>query len=261
MIVVNPVFRGLYVMNKQTLILAVAIVLFIKMIAVGCENERQPGPEEEIQVLKIGVLGPFTGGSSNVGDEFKAAVKMAFAENGNKIGHYQVEFVWIDSQSAPKRASLAYEKAATEEKIDVGLLNWHSSVAVAAMDAAARNEVPHFFGFGATDVIDEKYHHNPDYYSYWMGKTWPSPQKLTGGYVETLQKAIEEGRWIPSNNKVGIYGEDTDWGRSFGTAIASEFEKAGWDSLKNDNSAYSNFKLSLISLQPTTSSYLNLIVE
>jgi len=217
-------------MNRNALTLVIMAGLFIIMlIAAGCAGRSPTEAEAEKLTLTIGVLGPFTGSNSDIGEEFKGAVKMAFANADKKIGDYYVEFVWIDSQSDPKRATLAYEEAAAEKDIDAGILNWHSSVAVAAMNAAARNEVPHFFGFGATGIINEKYEYNPDYYSYWMGKTWPSPEKLTGAYVEALQEAVEKGYWVPSGYKVGIYGEDTEWGKSFGAAIASEFEEAGWD--------------------------------
>lgn len=203
------------------------LVMAMSLMIIGC-IDYDPA-EDNDNVLKIGVLGPFSGPSEKIGREFKGAVEMAFEEIEYQIGEYKVEFVWIDSQSDPKRATLAYEEAAKKDNIDAGLLNWHSSVAVAAMDAAARNQVPHFFGLGATDIINEKYNHDSEYYSYWMGKAWPSPDKLTSAYIEALQGPIEEGLWEPRNMKVSIYGEDTDWGKSFGAAIASDFEAAGWE--------------------------------
>ena len=180
-------------------------------------------------VFKLGVVGPYTGPAARTGEEFQGAVEMAFEEIDFQIGHYDVELVWIDSQSDPERATRAYDDAVIRDRIDAGLLNWHSSVAVALMDAAARNRVPHFFGFGATEVVIEKYEADPERYSYWMGKTWPIPEKLSGAYVEALETAIDDGLWEPRNRKAAIYGEDTDWGRSFGAALASDFEAAGWE--------------------------------
>jgi branched-chain amino acid transport system substrate-binding protein len=200
---------------------------FLCLLLPGC-SETSPDQEKE-KVLKIGILGPFTGRTSTIGEEFKGAVEMAFEKVDYRIGDYDVEFFWIDSQSDPERATLAYEKAATQDEIDVCILNWHSSVAVAAMDVAARNRLPHFFGFGGTDVINEKFDYDPEYYSYFMAKSWPVPDKLTGTYIEALEQAINEGLWQPGNRRVAIYGEDSDWGRSFGRAIMADFEKAGWE--------------------------------
>ena len=48
------------------------------------------------------------------------------------------------------------------------------------------------------------------------------------GYIECLENAIADGSFKPDAKTVAIYGEDTDWGRSFGTAIKEQLEEAGW---------------------------------
>lgn len=202
-------------------------VLTLCLFTGGCRAEAPP--IEEDKIFRVGVLGPFSGRAQSTGEEIMGAVEIAFSEKDFKIGDYEVHLIWIDSQSDPERASLAYERAIAQEKIDVCILNWHSAVAVAAMDVAARNKIPHFFGLGGTDVINEKIAYDPKYYSYWMAKGWPSPHKMTGGYVDVIENAIARGRWNPRNKEAAIYGEDTDWGRSFGTAIAADLEAAGWE--------------------------------
>ena len=123
------------------------------------------------KVLKVGVLGPFTGPSAKTGEEFKASVTMAFEKVHNKVGDYKLEPVWVDSQSDPAKAVGAYAEACERIGIQAGILNWHSSVAVAVMDVAAQYKVPHIFGFGATEVVNKKWRSDPEKYSYWMGKT------------------------------------------------------------------------------------------
>ncbi len=221
--------RGLKLLMAFALI---TIVVAVSVITIGCDNDgvvEDGVVEDGEKVLKVGVLGPFTGPGARVGQEFRGAVEMAFEQVDNKIGDYNVEFVWIDSELDPEKGARAYEEAAVRDQIDVGILNWHSSVAVACMEVAARNRVPHFFGFGATELVNEKYHSDPDFYSYWMGKTWPTPSKLTGAYVEALEEAIANGLWEPRNKRFAIYGEDSDWGRSFAGAIVKDFEAAGWE--------------------------------
>jgi branched-chain amino acid transport system substrate-binding protein len=121
-----------------------------------------------------------------------------------------------------------------QNEIKAGILNWHSSVAVACMEVTAKYKVPHFFGFGATEVVNEKFHSDPDKYGYWMYKGWPTPKKLSVSYVQALEDAIEKGTWSPEKKTVAIYGEDTDWGRSFGNGIKEQLEEAGWETVAEE---------------------------
>jgi branched-chain amino acid transport system substrate-binding protein len=145
-----------------------------------------------------------------------------------QIGKYKIEPVWIDSQSDPAKAAQAYEQAVVQDGIQAGILNWHSSVAVSAMEVTAKHKVPHFFGFGATEVVNETFASDPDKYGYWMFKGWATPKKLSIAYVQALEDAIAKGLWSPEEKTVAVYGEDTDWGRSFGNAIKGQLEEVGW---------------------------------
>lgn len=184
-------------------------------------------PMEEM-VFKLGVLGPFSGPSARTGDEFKQSAIMALKAVDYKIGQYTVEPVWIDSQSDPAKAAQAYEQAIVQDGIQAGVLNWHSSVSVSVMEITAKHKIPHIFGFGATEVVNETFASDPEYYGYWAFKGWPSPSKLSISYVQALEDAIATGKWTPAEKTVAIYGEDTDWGRSFGTALKGQLEDAGW---------------------------------
>lgn len=218
----------------------VSLLLIAAMVLTGCASE--PAPEEpksgepvgeepmaEDKVFTIGVLGPFTGPSARTGDEFRIASEMALEAIDYTIGDYTIEVVWIDSQSDPEKATRAYEEAIVQDGVQAGVLNWHSSVAVAVMEVTAKHMVPHFFGFGATEVVNEKFDSDPAKYGYWTSKGWPTPVKLTVNYVEALEAAIANGVWSPEAKTVAIYGEDTDWGRSFGEGIAGQLEDAGWE--------------------------------
>jgi branched-chain amino acid transport system substrate-binding protein len=193
-----------------------------------------PDAPPAAKVIKIGVEGPFTGPSARTGEEFKGSVQMAFEAIDYQVGDYKIELVWIDDQSDPEKGTRAYEEAIVGQGIVAGFLGWHSSVAVAQMEVTAKHQVPHFFAMGATGVVNEKFNSDPDKYGYWMTKGWPDPSKLSIAYVNTLEDAITAGTWTPSSKTVAIWGEDTDWGRSFGGAIMSQFEAAGWTIVSED---------------------------
>ena len=227
----------------------VPLLIIMSLVLVACgpaatdvpeptAAQAQPteaGPSEEAtEVFKLGVLGPFSGPSARTGDEFKASVNMAFGDIDWQIGKYKIEPVWIDSQSDPAKAAQAYEQAVVQDGIQAGILNWHSSVAVSCMEVTAKHQVPHFFGFGATEVVNETFASDPDKYGYWMTKGWPTPRKLSISYVQALEDAIANGNWTPEAKTVAIYGEDTDWGRSLGGAIKDQLEDAGWETVAEE---------------------------
>jgi len=211
-------------------LLTFLILVLVLIPACGPQaDQAEADQEEERKILKVGVLGPFTGPSERTGQEFKISTQMAFEAIDYTVGDYTIELVWIDSQSDPDKAVQAYEKAILEEDIQVGVLNWHSDVAVAAMEVTAEHQIPHFFGFGATETVNEIFESDPQKYGYWGVKGWPSPVKLSRNYVTALEDAIDEGLLTLEAKTAAIYGEDTTWGRSFGEGIAGQLEEAGWE--------------------------------
>jgi len=189
---------------------------------------------KEAEIFKVGFLGPFSGPSAQTGKQFRGGATIALESYGYRIGHYTIEPVWIDSQSDPAKASQAYEAAVLQDGIQAGALNWHSSVAVAVMEVTAKHQVPHIFGFGATEKVNETFESDPEKYGYWSTKGWPTPAKLGNKYIDALEYYIEQGVYSPEAKTVAIYGEDTDWGRSFATGVIELFEEAGWEIIKED---------------------------
>ncbi len=186
------------------------------------------------KVFKLGVVGAFTGPSSQNGAEFKASVEMALEKINYKIGYYKIEPVWIDEQNDPAKASSAYAEAVERSGIQAGILDWTTTATMPIMDLAAQYKIAHMFTEGASSIINDKYNSDKAKYSYFGGKFWPVPSKLVIGYVECLNDAIKRGLWKPDSKLVAIYGEDTDWGRNAGVAYRAAFEKAGWKVLSED---------------------------
>ena len=65
-------------------------------------------------------------------------------------------------------------------------------------------------------------------------KGWPDPVKLSIAYVTALNDAIAAGIWTPAEKKVALYGEDTDWGRSYAAGFKTAFEATGWTVVSQD---------------------------
>ena len=193
----------------------------------GC---TQPAPT----TVNIGIEGPFTGPNALTGTEMKNGNSMAFDAINWQIGPYKIAPVYIDDQSDPAKGAAAYEQAAVSQKIIAGLLGWHSSVAVAQMEIAAKYKIPHFFAMGATGVVNEKFNSDKAKYGYWAAKGWPDPAKLSVGYVQAIVDAVAAGSYKPAEKKVAIYGEDTDWGRSFSKGLEDGLKAVGWTVVSED---------------------------
>ena len=198
--------------------------------ASGSTACTEPAPA----TIKIGISGPFTGPNALTGEEMKNASSMAFDAIGWKVGPYTIEPVYIDDQSDPAKGAAAYEQAAVGQKIIAGILGWHSSVAVAQMEITAKYKIPHFFAMGATGVVNETFNKDKAKYGYWTTKGWPDPAKLSVGYVQAIEDAITAGTYKPAEKKVAIYGEDTDWGRSFSTGLKDGLTAVGWTVASED---------------------------
>jgi branched-chain amino acid transport system substrate-binding protein len=184
--------------------------------------------------INIGIEGPFTGPNALTGTEMKNASSMAFDAINWQIGPYKINPVYIDDQSDPAKGAAAYEQAAVSQKIIAGILGWHSSVAVSQMEITAKYKIPHFFAMGATGVVNEKFNSDKGKYGYWTTKGWPDPAKLSIGYVQAVEDAITAGTFKPAEKKVAIYGEDTDWGRSFAKGLEDGLKAKGWTVTSED---------------------------
>ncbi len=190
--------------------------------------------EPAASTIKVGIEGPFTGPNGLTGEEMKNASSMAFEAIGWKVGPYTIEPVYIDDQSDPAKGAAAYEQAAVGQKITAGILGWHSSVAVAQMEITAKYKIPHFFAMGATGVVNETFNKDREKYGYWTTKGWPDPAKLSVGYVQAIEDAIAAGTYTPAEKKVALYGEDTDWGRSFVGGLKEQLVAKGWTVASED---------------------------
>ncbi len=186
------------------------------------------------QTINIGIDGPFTGTSALTGTEMKNAADMAFDAINWQVGDYKINPVYVDDQADPAKGTAALEQAIVGQKLVAGILNWNSSVSVAEMELTAKYKVPWFFAMGATGNVNTKFTSDKAKYGYWTSKGWPDPVKLTTAYVGAINDAIAAGTYTPASKNVAIYGEDTDWGRSFGAGLKTDFTQTGWTVVSED---------------------------
>jgi len=185
---------------------------------------------EQVGTIAIGVMAPFTGHEARVGQQYHDAAILAFEDFNYTLLGKKIKPVWVDTRSLPEEGVRAFESAVLRDGIVACAGGWHSTVAVAVMDTAAKYKIPVLNIGAGTELQVEKYQSDPEKYKYWF-KTWPSPPGLAYGYFEAVKSIIDKGIWTPRNNKMGIIVEETEWGRSYADAMESANENGeyGWD--------------------------------
>ena len=202
----------------------------------GCRGRpsrpRLPSPLPQPEVFKLGVQGPFSGPSARTGEEFKGAANMAFDAVNWQIGEYKIEPVWIDDQSDPAKTSQAYEQAIVQDKIQAGILNWHSSDAVRRWTSrpSTRSRTSSAL---APPSWSTRSTLRPDEVQLLVRQDLAVPVEAEHRLRAALEDAIK--RHLQAREKtVAIWGEDTDWGRCFGNAIKKQFQETGWKIVAED---------------------------
>ena len=81
--------------------------------------------------LKVGLMLPFTGTYAKLGNAIENGFKLYVDESGGKLGGRAVEFVKLDDESAPAKATDNINKLIKRDQVDVVVGTVHSGVAAA----------------------------------------------------------------------------------------------------------------------------------
>jgi branched-chain amino acid transport system substrate-binding protein len=210
--------------TRRFLLIFIAVTFLISFIAMNAGAEK---------VLKVGLMGPFTGPAAQSGASIKDSLLMKLEEAGNKVGDYKLEYIFIDSQSDPAKATNAYVEAIERKGMQVGLGGWHSSVAMAVVDQAVKYKVPHFGSMGAAKTITDKIRGDAKAKGYWF-KFWSYPALSAKLYFDFVNWATENTKWNPKEKIVGVSAEETDWGRDWIVAAKQNIKDYGWKIAEED---------------------------
>ena len=81
--------------------------------------------------VKVGLLLPYTGTYAALGHNITDAMKLGFAEAGNKLGGREFEIIQVDSEADPAKAAANTNKLIVGAKVDFLSGPVHSGVAMA----------------------------------------------------------------------------------------------------------------------------------
>ncbi|MFN9773417.1 MAG: ABC transporter substrate-binding protein [Burkholderiales bacterium] len=91
--------------------------------------------------LKVGLMLPYTGTFAALGTAIENGFRLYVDENGGKLAGREIEFVKVDDESEPAKATDNVNKLIKRDNVDVLVGTVHSGVAMAMARAARENNV------------------------------------------------------------------------------------------------------------------------
>ena len=86
--------------------------------------------------VKVGFMLPYTGTYAALGNAIENGFKLYVTEHGGKLGGQQIEYVRVDDESDPSKATDNVNKLIKRDQVDVVVGTVHSGVAMAMAKAA-----------------------------------------------------------------------------------------------------------------------------
>ncbi len=161
------------------------------------------GPAVAQETIKVGLTGPFTGGSAPLGVSIRDGVKLAVLQINQKggIGGKKIELVERDDESKPERGVQLAQELINSERVAavVGIAN--TPVVLAASRFYQENRVPIIIPVATGSVIT---------------KQFPAPSYIFRiGAFDTIQSAMMADEVVKRRGitKVAILADSTNYGQ------------------------------------------------
>ena len=108
----------------------------ISLCTLGAQAQATPqgtGP------IKVGFMLPYTGTFASLGNMIESGFKLYVQEQGGKLGGREIQYVKVDDESDPSKATDNVNKLIKRDNVDVLVGTVHSGVALAMAKAAKDN--------------------------------------------------------------------------------------------------------------------------
>lgn len=176
------------------------------------------GPAVAAEPIKVGVILPFTGGSSIAASEIFNGITLALEEvngAGGVLGR-KIELIKEDDESIPTKGVTAAQKLITRDKVVALIGTYNSAVALPASDVARKAKIPMVTG-GSTAVTVTKGNTPGDP---WFFRHFPGSDEQG---TQSAQDVV--GRL--KKKKLAILYENTTYGKDLERTFREVTTKAG----------------------------------
>jgi branched-chain amino acid transport system substrate-binding protein len=180
-----------------------AITLVSVLLGAACSGSKDTAPGE---VIKVGVYGPFTGGSSPLGASMRDGVRLAADEinaKGGVLGR-TVELVERDDRATNERGAQVMQDLVSNEKVVAVLGPINTGVALASYKYPMRAKIPLVITVSTGAPVNELFRENPDNYVF----------RISASDDIQAQMIVDEAVQTRGLSKVALLCDDTSYGQN-----------------------------------------------
>ena len=191
------------------------LVMLCMLVAGAFALSGCGGGTSSQKVLKIGVVGPESGGAAQLGQGQRKAVQMAVDEiNAKKLaGDWKLEVFFEDDEGNPTKSASATNKLIQQSQVNVLIGAIHSSATLADMVVTARAGLPQLTAGSTGTSITEQ------------GNKWIFRTAVNDGFqANALMKYAKE---VLKIKKVATFTAADDYGQSGAKLLEAAAQREG----------------------------------
>ena len=221
--------------KRRVIVLTLVLVMIISLLTSCGKSENK----KKKKVIRIGVVGPESGGSAQLGQAQRKSAEMAVEEinSNNLAGDWKLEIYFEDDEGNPTKSSSVTNKLIQESKVNVIVAAINSSATLADMVITERASIPQITPGSTGASITEQ------------GNEWIFRTAANDAFqADALVKYAKEKLGI---TKVATFTAADDYGQSGAKLLKESIEKYGLELV--DAPTYNNedkdFKPQLLSIK------------
>lgn len=219
--------------KKIALLLMLVLLLSTVFGAVGC------GKTSTEKVLKIGVVGPDSGGSAQLGQGQHKSIQMAVDEiNASKAaGDWKLEVYFEDDEGNPTKSASATNKLIQQSKVDVIIGAIHSSCTLADMVVTSRAGIPQITSGSTGSSVTEQ------------GNKYIFRTAVNDGFQANA--LVKYAKDVLGIKKIATFTAADDYGQSGAKLLDAAAKKYGVELVANPtyNNGDKDFKPQLLTIK------------
>jgi len=223
----------------MTLLRKISVFALVGVLSLSMSGLYGCGGASQTKVLKIGVAGPETGGSAQLGQAQHRAIQLACDEinAANAAGEWKLEPYFEDDESDPTKSASATNKLIQQSNVNVVIASINSSCTLADMVVTERAGIPQITAGSTGASITEQG-------DKWIFRTAVNDELQANALVDYAVKTL-------GIKKASTLTAADSYGQSGATLLKAAAEKAGLNLVVTAtyNGGDKDFKPQLLSMK------------